>query len=132
MQKRKEEAEKRASQDALPIPPEPPARPDATPAPAPAETDAAPDPAPAEAEKRKRSITLDFPRRPARTAPTPAPAVVEKPESAEAEKPKVVDFIVGLGGRDVQPGAFEDMLKLARNKIEKGNVDDYEIYGVRE
>jgi len=48
-----------------------------------------------------------------------------------AKRPRVVDFIVGLGGRDVQPGEFEDMVKKARAKVEAGREDEYEIYGVR-
>ncbi len=49
-----------------------------------------------------------------------------------ADRPKVVDFIVGLAGRDVQPEAFIEMAKLAGEKVDSGRDDEYEIYGVRE
>jgi pyruvate ferredoxin oxidoreductase alpha subunit len=49
-----------------------------------------------------------------------------------SKRPKVVDFIVGLAGRDVQPEAFKDMLDKAAGKIKGHKQDEYELYGVRE
>lgn len=49
-----------------------------------------------------------------------------------SKRPKVVDFIVGLAGRDVQPEAFKDMVKKAEKKINSHKQDEYELYGVRE
>ncbi|MFO8057700.1 MAG: transketolase C-terminal domain-containing protein [bacterium] len=49
-----------------------------------------------------------------------------------SKRPKVVDFIVGLAGRDVQPGAFKDMVDKAAQKIKSHKQDEYELYGVRE
>jgi len=46
-------------------------------------------------------------------------------------RPKIVDFIVGLAGRDTQPEDFEKMLAKAKEKIKAGKEDQYEIYGVR-
>jgi len=48
------------------------------------------------------------------------------------DRPQVVNYIVGLAGRDVQPEAFEDMFTKAKAKIAAGEQDGYEIYGVRE
>lgn len=49
-----------------------------------------------------------------------------------AQRPRMVDFIVGLGGRDVQPEDFVDITAKAHAKIKSGQEDRYEIYGVRE
>jgi pyruvate ferredoxin oxidoreductase alpha subunit len=47
-------------------------------------------------------------------------------------RPKVVDYIVGLAGRDVQPADFIAMVKDAADKVKQGQEDGYEIYGARE
>jgi len=47
-------------------------------------------------------------------------------------KPKVVDFIAGLAGRDVAPVNYEDMYTRAKARIASGDIAGYEIYGVRE
>jgi pyruvate ferredoxin oxidoreductase alpha subunit len=49
-----------------------------------------------------------------------------------ADSPKVVDFIVGLAGRDVQVKDFVKMFETAKQKIDQGKEDEYELYGVRE
>jgi pyruvate ferredoxin oxidoreductase alpha subunit len=44
------------------------------------------------------------------------------------KRPKVVNYIIGLGGRDVHVEDFMDMVRRA----EKGKLSErYEIYGVR-
>ncbi len=48
------------------------------------------------------------------------------------QRPGVVSFIAGLAGRDTQPEDFMEMSRLARDKLERGDQDGYEIYGVRE
>jgi pyruvate ferredoxin oxidoreductase alpha subunit len=48
------------------------------------------------------------------------------------KRPKVVDYIVGLAGRDVQPADFIAMVKDAADKVKQGQEDGYEIYGARE
>ena len=47
-------------------------------------------------------------------------------------KPKVVDFIAGLAGRDVAPVNYEDMYTRAKARIASGDIAGYEIYGARE
>jgi pyruvate ferredoxin oxidoreductase alpha subunit len=51
---------------------------------------------------------------------------------SSSERPKIVNFIVGLAGRDVQPDDFIKMAESAREKIKSGKEDEYEIYGVRQ
>ena len=48
----------------------------------------------------------------------------------EAERPRVVNFIGGLAGRDVSPQDFEKMTEEAIKKT-GDHQEDYEIYGVR-
>jgi pyruvate ferredoxin oxidoreductase alpha subunit len=47
---------------------------------------------------------------------------------AEERRPRVVNVIAGIAGRDVAPEDFEQMLHQAHNKSGEG----YEIYAVRE
>jgi pyruvate ferredoxin oxidoreductase alpha subunit len=49
-----------------------------------------------------------------------------------AKRPKIVNFVIGLGGRDVQPEAFVEMTAKAKAKVAAGKEDEYELYGVRE
>jgi pyruvate ferredoxin oxidoreductase alpha subunit len=51
---------------------------------------------------------------------------------SQPARPKVVSFILGLGGRDVQVETFIDILSKAQAKIAAGKEDEYELYGVRE
>jgi pyruvate ferredoxin oxidoreductase alpha subunit len=48
----------------------------------------------------------------------------------EADRPRVVNFIGGLAGRDVSPRDFEQMVDDARQRTED-HQEDYQIYGVR-
>jgi len=50
---------------------------------------------------------------------------------SEKKRPKVVNFIAGLAGRDVQPDDFWQMLERAKNRVAEGREDEFEIYGVR-
>jgi pyruvate ferredoxin oxidoreductase alpha subunit len=47
---------------------------------------------------------------------------------AEERRPRVVNVIAGIAGRDVTPEDFEQMLRQAK----KSSGEGYEIYGVRE
>ena len=49
----------------------------------------------------------------------------------EDNKPMVVDFVVGLGGRDVPPTTFVDGLEKVREYLKKGKAPLYETLGVR-
>ena len=47
------------------------------------------------------------------------------------KKPLVVDFVVGLGGRDVPPETFVEGIKKTKKYLEKGKAPLYETLGVR-
>jgi len=48
------------------------------------------------------------------------------------QKPSVVSFIGGLGGRDVLPEHFEYMVERAMEIANNGSQEEYEMIGVRE
>ena len=50
---------------------------------------------------------------------------------SEKKRPKIVNFIAGLAGRDVQPDDFWQMVERAKSKVANGKEDEFEIYGVR-
>ncbi len=47
------------------------------------------------------------------------------------EKPMVVDFVVGLGGRDVPPTTFVEGIEKTKEYLKKGKAPLYETLGVR-
>lgn len=47
------------------------------------------------------------------------------------KKPLVVDFVVGLGGRDVPPETFVEGIEKTKKYLEKGTAPMYETLGVR-
>jgi pyruvate ferredoxin oxidoreductase alpha subunit len=49
----------------------------------------------------------------------------------EAKRPKVVNIVGGLGGRDVTVAGFEDIITRGVAMAEKGSDQEFEIYGVR-
>jgi pyruvate ferredoxin oxidoreductase alpha subunit len=51
---------------------------------------------------------------------------------SEAKKPKVVSFVGGLGGRDITPAGFEQIINKGIEIAEKGSPNEFEIFGVRE
>jgi pyruvate ferredoxin oxidoreductase alpha subunit len=61
----------------------------------------------------------------------PVSAEVRAALYGEARRPRVVDFIGGLAGRDVSPGDFERMVDEALARTQD-RQEAYEIYGVRE
>jgi pyruvate ferredoxin oxidoreductase alpha subunit len=48
-----------------------------------------------------------------------------------ANKPQVLGYAVGLGGRDVQPQTFKDMVAHALNEIKQGPTEEFYLVGVR-
>jgi pyruvate ferredoxin oxidoreductase alpha subunit len=48
------------------------------------------------------------------------------------KRPKVVSFIAGLGGRDINVNSFKDIIKKGTEIARAGSQNEYEIYGVRE
>jgi pyruvate ferredoxin oxidoreductase alpha subunit len=50
----------------------------------------------------------------------------------EKNKPKIVSFVGGLGGRDITVDGFEEMVKKGIKIAETGSKNEFEIFGVRE
>jgi pyruvate ferredoxin oxidoreductase alpha subunit len=50
----------------------------------------------------------------------------------QAQRPRIVSFVAGLGGRDITPQGFEDIIMQGIQIAHKGSANEYEIYGVRE
>ncbi len=50
----------------------------------------------------------------------------------EDKKPKVVSFIGGLGGRDISPEGFEQMINRGIEISQTGSEQEFEMFGVRE
>jgi pyruvate ferredoxin oxidoreductase alpha subunit len=48
------------------------------------------------------------------------------------KKPKVVSYIISLGGRDTTVAGYKDIVKKGIAIAEKGSKNEFEIYGVRE
>jgi pyruvate ferredoxin oxidoreductase alpha subunit len=48
-----------------------------------------------------------------------------------AKRPQVLGYAVGLGGRDVQPSVFKDMVSHALNEIKQGPTEEFYLVGVR-
>ena len=48
-----------------------------------------------------------------------------------AKRPQVLGYAVGLGGRDVQPQTFKDMVAHALNEIKQGPTEEFYLVGVR-
>jgi pyruvate ferredoxin oxidoreductase alpha subunit len=50
----------------------------------------------------------------------------------QAKKPKVVSYVISLGGRDTTVSGFKNIVKKGTEIAAKGSKNEYEIYGVRE
>ncbi len=50
----------------------------------------------------------------------------------EDRRPKVIGFVGGLGGRDITPAGFEDIVGRGIEISQKGSDQEFEIFGVRE
>lgn len=50
----------------------------------------------------------------------------------EANRPRIVSFVGGLGGRDITVADFEEIVDRGIEIAEKGSENEFEIYGVRE
>uniref|UniRef100_A0A7C5ESJ2 Pyruvate ferredoxin oxidoreductase n=1 Tax=Desulfobacca acetoxidans TaxID=60893 RepID=A0A7C5ESJ2_9BACT len=47
------------------------------------------------------------------------------------QRPQILGYIVGLGGRDVPPEAFKDIVAQALKEVEQGPSREFTLYGVR-
>jgi len=50
----------------------------------------------------------------------------------EAQKPKIVSFVGGLGGRDITKAHFETIIRRGQDIARNGSDKEYEFFGVRE
>lgn len=50
----------------------------------------------------------------------------------EDKKPRVIGFVGGLGGRDITPSGFEEMINRGIEISRMGSEQEFEIFGVRE
>jgi pyruvate ferredoxin oxidoreductase alpha subunit len=50
----------------------------------------------------------------------------------EDRKPKVIGFVGGLGGRDITPAGFEEIINKGVEISKRGSDREFEIFGVRE
>jgi len=48
------------------------------------------------------------------------------------KKPKVVSFVGGMGGRDISPAGFEEIINKGMAIARQGSANEFEIFGVRE
>jgi pyruvate ferredoxin oxidoreductase alpha subunit len=51
---------------------------------------------------------------------------------SEDKRPKVISFVAGLGGRDITPAGFEEIINRGIEISQKGSQNEFEIFGVRE
>ncbi len=51
---------------------------------------------------------------------------------SEDKRPKVIGFVGGLGGRDITPAGFEEIVDRGIEISQKGSDQEFEIFGVRE
>ncbi len=50
----------------------------------------------------------------------------------QAKKPKLVSFVGGIGGRDISPSDFEEIINKGIEIARKGSPNEFEIFGVRQ
>jgi pyruvate ferredoxin oxidoreductase alpha subunit len=48
-----------------------------------------------------------------------------------ARRPQILGYVIGLGGRDVPPEAFKDIMAKAQDEVEQGPSQEFCLYGVR-
>lgn len=80
--------------------------------------------------KTKRLIILDR----CISSGGPGGPVASEVKSAlynEASRPKIASFIAGLGGRDILPEQFVEIIEMGEVIADKGQDGEFEIYGVR-
>jgi pyruvate ferredoxin oxidoreductase alpha subunit len=75
-------------------------------------------------------IVCDRALSPGGAAP-PVLAEVRSALYAQANRPQTLGFIIGLGGRDVNPENFKDILSRAKTERDQGPSQEFYLYGVR-
>lgn len=49
----------------------------------------------------------------------------------QAQRPDILGYIIGLGGRDVPPETFKDIVAKAQAEMAQGPSQEFYLYGVR-
>lgn len=65
----------------------------------------------------------------------PGGAVASEVKAAlysQTKRPRVVSYIISLGGRDTTVSGFKDIVRKGMDIAAKGSKNEYEIYGVKE
>jgi pyruvate ferredoxin oxidoreductase alpha subunit len=62
----------------------------------------------------------------------PAASEVKAALYNQAKRPKIVSYVIGLGGRDITVSDFKNIVKKGIDVAAKGSPNEYEIYGVKE
>lgn len=75
-------------------------------------------------------IVCDRALSPGGAAP-PVLAEIRSALYAQAQRPQTLGYIIGLGGRDVSPESFKDILAKAKAEMERGPSQEFYLYGVR-
>lgn len=75
-------------------------------------------------------IVCDRALPPGAAAP-PVLAEVRSALYAVNPRPAVLGYVIGLGGRDVSPESFQDLVTQARRELAQGSSQEYNLYGVR-
>ena len=61
----------------------------------------------------------------------PVASEVKSALYSEKDRPKIASFIAGLGGRDILPEQFIEIIELGEKIADEGQKDEFELYGVR-
>jgi len=64
-------------------------------------------------------------------AAPPVLAEVRSAFYAMRGRPQTASYVIGLGGRDVTPGAFKDIVAQAQEEAQQKPTQEYHIFGVR-
>jgi pyruvate ferredoxin oxidoreductase alpha subunit len=62
----------------------------------------------------------------------PVASEVKSAFYSQVKRPKIVSYVVGLGGRDLTVSDFKNIVKKGIEIADKGSKNEFEIYGVRE
>ncbi|OGP72190.1 MAG: pyruvate ferredoxin oxidoreductase [Deltaproteobacteria bacterium RBG_13_58_19] len=65
------------------------------------------------------------------SATAPVLAEVRSAFYSLAKRPQILGYVVGLGGRDVSPEAFKEIVAQAQTEAKEGSSEEFHLFGVR-
>jgi pyruvate/2-oxoacid:ferredoxin oxidoreductase alpha subunit len=65
------------------------------------------------------------------SATAPVLAEVRSAFYSLAKRPQILGYVVGLGGRDVSPEAFKEIVAQAQTEAKEGPSQEFHLFGVR-